>query len=208
MTPMKPSLLFLSISCVCASAFAQDRMPPIPAAHMTDAQKKAAEAMNAGRHSGVIGPYIPLMRSPKLLQQVYEMGGYLRFESPFKGRLTELVTLIAARHWTQQFEWNAHYPLALAAGLKQEIVTAIAEGRRPSSMAEDEEIVYDFCSELNANHSVSDALYARAVAKLGEQRVVDMIAVNGFYGMIAMLMNAARTPVLTRQAPPLVAFPH
>jgi 4-carboxymuconolactone decarboxylase len=75
-------------------------------------------------------------------------------------------------------------------------------------MAEDEEIVYDFCAELNANHSVSDSIYARAVAKLGEQRVVDMIAVNGFYGMIAMLMNAARTPVLTRQAPPLAAFPH
>jgi 4-carboxymuconolactone decarboxylase len=183
-------------------------MPPIPPAQLTDAQKKAAEAMNAGRHNGVIGPYIPLMRSPKLLQQVYEMGGYLRFESPFKGRLTELVTLIAARHWTQQFEWNAHYPLALAAGLKQEIVTAIADGRRPIGMAEDEEIVYDFCAELNANHSVSDSIYARAVAKLGEQRVVDMIAVNGFYGMIAMLMNAARTPVLTRQAPPLAAFPH
>ncbi len=160
---MKPTLLFLFLSCLCTSAYAQDRMPPIPSAQMTDAQKKAAEVM---------------------------------------------MTLIAARHWTQQFEWNAHYPLALAAGLKQEIVTAIAEGRRPSNMAEDEEIVYDFCTELNANHSVSDAMYARAVAKLGEQRVVDMVAVNGFYGMIAMLMNAARTPVVTRQAPSLAAFPH
>jgi 4-carboxymuconolactone decarboxylase len=183
-------------------------MPPIPTEKMTDAQKKAAAAMNAGRHNGLIGPYIPLLRSPKLLQNVYDMGGYLRYEGPLKGRLTELVTLIAARHWTQQFEWNAHYPLALAAGLKQEIVTAIAEGRRPAGMAEDEEIVYDFCTELNANHSVSDATYARAVKKFGEQGVVDIAAVNGFYGMLAMIMNVARTPVLTKQAPPLASLPH
>jgi 4-carboxymuconolactone decarboxylase len=150
--------------------------------------------MNAGRHNGLIGPYIRCCAVPKLLQNVYDMGGYLRYEGPLKGRLTELVTLIAARHWTQQFEWNAHYPLALAAGLKQEIVTAIAEGRRPASMAEDEEIVYDFCTELNSNHSVSDATYARAVKKFGEQGVVDIAAVNGFYGMLAMIMNVARTP--------------
>jgi 4-carboxymuconolactone decarboxylase len=205
MTPMKPTLVFLYLSCMC---LAQDRMPPIPTEEMTDAQKKAAAAMNAGRHNGLIGPYIPLLRSPKLLQNVYDMGGYLRYEGPLKGRLTELVTLIAARHWTQQFEWNAHYPLALAAGLKQEIVAAIAEGRRPTGMAEDEEIVYNFCTELNANHSVSDATYARAAKKFGEQGVVDMAAVNGFYGMLAMIMNVARTPVLTKQAPPLVTLPH
>src|SRR5258706_12417246 len=183
-------------------------MPPIAPEKLTEAQKKVVEAMNVGRHSGVIGPYIPLLRSPKLLQQVYDMGGYLRFEGPFKGKLTELVTLIAARHWTQQFEWNAHYPLALAAGLKQEIVTAIAEGRRPVGMGEDEEIVYDFCTQLNTKHGVSSATYTRAVKKFGEHSVVDMAAVNGFYGMLAMIMNVARTPVLTKQGPPLTTFPH
>src|SRR5258708_11279871 len=110
MTRMKRSLLVLSMPGVGASGLGQDGRPPIPSAQMTDAQKKAAEAINAGRHHGVIGPDIPLMRSPKLLQQVYEMGGYLRFESPFKRRLPGLGTLIAARHCTQPVECNTHYP--------------------------------------------------------------------------------------------------
>lgn len=198
---------------LCASLFlativaAQDRMPPIPAGKMTPEQKKAAAELTAGRHHGIIGPYIPLMRSPKLLTTVYEMGGYLRVEGPLKGRLTELVTLMAARHWTQQFEWNAHEPLALKAGLTKETVAAIAEGRRPTGLPADEEIVYDLITELNANQSVSDATYARAVGKFGEQGVIDLVSVNGFYGMLAMLMNVARTPLPDGRKPPLASFP-
>lgn len=204
---LKLAFPFCACLAALAVAAAQDRMPPLPQEKMTDTQKNATADLMAGRHNGVIGPYISLMRSPTLLRHVYEMGGYLRFEGPMKGRLTELVTLLAARHWTQQFEFNAHQPLALNAGLKKTTIAAIAEGRRPSGLPEDEEIVYDLITELNTNQSVSDATYARSTAKFGEQGVIDLIGVNGFYAMLAMFMNVARTPLPAGQAPPLTPFP-
>jgi 4-carboxymuconolactone decarboxylase len=144
-----------------------------------------------------------------LATQAYAMATYFRTDSVLGIKLTELVILLAARDWTQQFEWTAHYSRALKAGLKQETVNAIAEGRRPSGLPEDEEIVCDFWTELNQNKSVSDATYDRAVKKFGEQGVVSMTALNGYYMMLAMVLNVARTPVLpsNAQVPQLAALP-
>jgi 4-carboxymuconolactone decarboxylase len=122
-------------------------------------------------------------------------------------KLTELVILITAREWTQQYEWNAHYQAAIKAGLKADTVRSIAEGRRPEQMLEDEEILYDFCTELLRNRSVSDATYARARAKLGEEGIVEAASISGFYALLAMNMNVARTPLAAGVPPPLTLFP-
>ena len=195
------------LACACLGASAQDRMPPIPRDKMTEAQKRAADELIAGRRGNMIGPFIPLVRSPEFMSRLQKMGEYLRFENALGPRLTEFVILLTARQWTQQFEFDAHQPLALRAGVKPDLISAIAEGRRPRALAEDEEIVYDFCMELNRNQSVSDATYARAVQKFGEQGVIDMLGVSGYYSMLAMIMNVARTPLPPGKAPPLAAFP-
>jgi len=195
-----------SLLCL-TTAGAQDRMPPIPKDKMTEAQKKAADELVSGRRGAVIGPFIPLMRSPEFMSRLQKTGEYLRFENAIGPRLSELVILLTARLWTQQFEFNAHQPLGLKAGLKQDLITAIAEGRRPAGMAEDEEIAYDFCAELHQNQSVSDATYARAVRKFGEQGVIDMTGLTGYYSALAMIMNVARTPLPEGAKPPLAAFP-
>ena len=120
---------------------------------------------------------------------------------------TRGLIVLTARQWTQQFEWHAHYPIALKAGLKEDVAQAIAEGRRPSGMAEDEAVAYDFCDELFRTRSVSDATYGRARTKFGEQGVIDMLGVAGYYSMLAMIMNVARTPLPDGEAPPLKPFP-
>jgi 4-carboxymuconolactone decarboxylase len=178
---------------------AQERLPMIPDDKLTDAQKKAVAGMQGGSF-GVGGPFIALLREPKLAEQAVAMATYFRNEGVLGTKLTEFVILLAARDWTQQFEWTAHYSRALKSGLKQETVDAIAEGRRPAGMAEDEEIVYDFWTELNQNKSVSDATYARAVKKFGEAGVVSITALNGYYMMLAMVLNVARTPILPANA--------
>ena len=183
-------------------------MPPIPADKMTEAQKKVAAELIAGPRGALQGPFIPLLRSPEFMSRLQKTGEYLRFNSTLPPRLNEFVILITARQWTQQYEFDQHVPLALKAGLKQEIVTAIVDGRRPVGMAADEEIVYDFCTELRQNQSVSDATYARAVGKFGEQGVIDMTGVTGYYTTLAMIMNVARTPLPPGTAPRLVMFPH
>ena len=135
------------------------------------------------------------------------MGDYLRYKSTLPARLSEFVIIMTARRWTQQYEWNAHQPLALKGGLNADIVKAIAEGRRPERMAEDEDVLYTLGDELQRNQSVSDATYARAVAKLGEQGVIDAIGITGYYTMLAMVLNTARTPIAPGTKPALAPFP-
>lgn len=174
---------------------AQDRMPPIPANKLTDAQKQAVAEFKAARSADISGPFVPLLRSPEVMSRARAMGDYLRYKSALPPRLSEFVILLTARRWTQQYEWNAHRALALQGGLRAEIVEAIAEGRRPEKMAVDEDVVYAFCDELAKTQGVSDATYGRAVAALGEQGVIDTLGLTGYYTMLAMVLNTARTPL-------------
>jgi 4-carboxymuconolactone decarboxylase len=177
-----------------AQAIAQDRMPPIPADKMTDAQKKAAADHTAARGQ-LTGPWQVLLRSPELMGRVRGLSDYVRWNGALSPRQSEFVILITAREWSQPYEWNAHQPLAVKGGLNPEIAKAVAEGRRPHGMAEDEEILYDFATELLQNRSVSDATYARMTAKFGEKAILDTIGLMGHYSLIAMVLNTARTPV-------------
>jgi len=181
-------------------------MPPIPADKMTEAQKQAVAEFTAARGT-LSGPWVALLRSPEVVNRARGLSDYLRFKSVLPPRLSELVILITARQWTQQYEWNAHQALALKGGLSPAIAKAVAEGRRPEHMAEDEEVAYDFCMELHRNHSVSDATYGRALSKFGEQGIIDMIGLNGYYTLIAMVLNTARTPLPPGAAPALAPFP-
>ena len=183
------------------------RMPAIPAEKMTAAQKQAAAALAAGPRGDVKGPFLALMRSPDFMDRVQRVGEYVRYRCPLDKRINEFAAAITARHWTQQFEWWAHARQALEAGLKPAIAEAIAECRRPAGMADDEEIVYDFLTELLVNKSVCDATYERAVSKFGEPGVIDIIGISGYYALLAMVMNVARTAVPEGNPLPLAQFP-
>ena len=188
-------------------AVAPERMPPIPAEKMTEAQKKSAAELAAGRRGSVRGPFNAYLRSPALMDHVQKLGAYIRYDSLIELRLRELAALMAARDWTQQYEWYAHVPHALEAGIKAATIEAIAEGRRPTGLPADEKIVYDFVTELLVNRGVSDATYARALKAFGEAGVVELISVVGYYAMLAMVMNVARTAVPDGKPLPLVALP-
>lgn len=196
-----------AMACAAMPAMAQDRLPPIPADQYTDAQKKAAAEFAGGRGYEVRGPFVPLIRSPEVMLRAKAMGDHLRFKSTLAPRLSEMVILITAREWTQQYEWVAHHDIAIKAGLRKEIADAIADGRRPVGMAEDEEAAYDMSTEIQRNKRVSDATWARAVAKFGEQGVIDLLGINGYYTFLAMTMNAARTGLPAGTPEPLKRFP-
>lgn len=200
--------IFFGIGLVTAVAGAQDRLPPIPQDAMTPAQKEALAEFRSARGVELFGPFVPLMRSPELMTRSRAMGDYLRYRSSLPPRLSEFVILLTSREWTQQYEWDVHYPNALKAGLDSKIALAIADGRRPDNMADDEALLYEFCLELQRNRSVSDATYGRMVSKFGEQGVVDTVGIVGYYTLLAMVLNTARTPLPAGVAPPLPAFPN
>ena len=176
------------------SVIGRDRLPEIPFEKMTEEQKKAAEHLLRGRGTPPFGPYIALLRSPDLMGRVQAMGDYLRFKPALPPKLRELAIIYTSRVITQQYEWGGHSQNAMQEGLSPEIVKAISEGRRPPGMTEQEALVYDFCSELHQTYGVSDATYSRAVVAFGEQGVVDLVALHGYYAMIGMILNVAHTP--------------
>jgi 4-carboxymuconolactone decarboxylase len=186
---------------------APQRMPEIPLAKMTPAQKKAAEEIMAGPRGEVKGPFVALIRSPEFMNRVQKVGEYIRFICPLDKRLNEFAAIIGARHWGQQFEWWAHYRQAVEAGLDPKIGDAVAEGRRPDGMAEDETIVYDLLTEVLVTKGASDTTYARAVKKFGEAGVIDLLGIAGYYGLLAMVMNVARTAVPEGKPLPLPPLP-
>jgi 4-carboxymuconolactone decarboxylase len=183
---------------------AQDRLPAVPNENLTEAQKKGIEEFIKIRGAEPFGPFVPLLRSPDVMVRVGALGEQVRYKTSLPPRLSEFIILLIARHWTQQYEWLAHEPIALKAGLSPDIVKAVAEGRRPERMADDEDVVYSICDELHRNRTVSDTTYARAVARLGEQGVIDTTSVAGYYTLLAMVMNTARTALPAGAKPPLL----
>jgi len=183
----------------------QDRLPPLPDAALSDAQRAVATAIARGPRGGVYGPFVPLLRSPELADCAQRMGEYLRFRSAIGTRLSELAILVIAREWNQAVEWAIHMPIAVRAGIAEPLVAAVAAGRRPDGMSDDEALVHDFCIELARDKGVSQALFERVVARFGEQGAVDLAGINGYYTLLAMVMNVAGTPA--GSTPPIPLAP-
>jgi 4-carboxymuconolactone decarboxylase len=200
-------LMLAVIAAMAAPGASQDRMPAIPPEQLTDAQRNAIAEFKSARGVDISGPFVPLLRSPEVMSRARAMGDYLRFKSSLPPRLSEFVILLTARRWTQQYEWHAHMPLALQGGLKTEIVAAIAEGRRPEKMAADEEAVYMLWDEVQRTQGASDGTYASAVRSVGEQGVIDVLGITGYYTTLAMVMNTTRTPLPAGVKPPLAPLP-
>jgi len=183
------------------------RMPPIADADMTPEQKRAVADIVAGPRGSLVGPFIPLLRSPDFMGRLQRTGEYLRFNSAFETRLSELAILITARAWSQTFEWHHHRPIAEKAGLRASLIDAIAEGRRPTEMAMDEATIYDFLYELVRSHTVSEPTYRRTVAMFGERGVIDLIGIHGYYSLLAMILNVTHTPLPDGAKPGIAPLP-
>lgn len=187
---------------------ARERLPLPSDGAMSQAQREAAQALIAGPRKGVYGPFLPLLRSPVLLDRVAKMGEYLRFESVLDARVRELVTCAVARHVGNQFEWTMHAPLAVKAGVSEATVEALRLGARPKQLPRDEETALDFSRELLQTHGVSDPTYAEALQAFGEQGVVELASLIGYFAMVSWVMNVARTPAqASATGPGIAAFP-
>jgi 4-carboxymuconolactone decarboxylase len=182
---------------------AEVRFPTLLRDEMTPAQQKAADAIAAGPRGGLRGPFNAWLRSPEFADRAQKVGEYIRFQSSLDKRLNEFAILITARHWDAKFEWYAHYPLALQAGLKAEVAKDLAEGRKPRGMAADEAVVFDFCTELRRDRRVSDGTFAAAKRLFGEQGVIDLIGVSGYYDLVSMTLNVAEVATPPDGALPL-----
>jgi 4-carboxymuconolactone decarboxylase len=180
----------------------ESRFPQLSLEQLDDQQKPLGEQVMKVSSIGIAGPYNPLLRSPVLGQRLLDLFHYLRWETSVPIRLNEFAILIIARQWRSQVEWYAHAPLAAKAGLSSDIIAELKTGRRPSQMAEDEAVVYDFVGELTTTRAVSDQTYARAKTLFSDRQIVDLTAVAGNYVMVAMLLAMAEATVPPGKEPP------
>jgi 4-carboxymuconolactone decarboxylase len=184
-----------------------DRMPPLALDAMSPEQRRHAEAIMRGPRGALYGPFVPLLRSPELMDRVQRVGEYLRYNSAIGNTLSELVILITAKQWNQTVEWTFHEPIARSVGISPDVIRAIADGQEPAEIDGDERIVYEFCTELHRTRTISDATYGRALARFGETGVIDIIGLSGYYTLLAMVMNVARTPQPPHAEPAQIPLP-
>ncbi len=189
------------------AASAQTRMPELNPAQMSPEQKAMYDAIMAGPRHSIEGPFNMWLRSPVLGDRLQRVGEYLRFSTTIPHNLNEFAILITAVEWKSGFEWYAHYPLAIKAGLEPAVAKDLQEGRRPAEMTPDETLIYDFVTQLQRQKQVSNAVYADAVKRFGEQGVTDLVGLIGYYNLVSMTLNVAQVeppPGAAQTLPPPV----
>lgn len=182
-------------------------MPRIPLlntdSNLNAEQRRVVEGILGRRGGRIPGPYRFSLHCPELTETWHPLGEVLRLKSTFPLRLSELAILITAREWDCDYVFQAHSKYALEGGLAQATVDALAANTRPTFDKEDEEALYDYCTELFRKHAISDDSHARATALFGVPGVVELTALIGYYGMVAMTILAHQMPLPEGVKPPL-----
>lgn len=171
-----------------------DRLPPTDPSGWGDATRAAAASLIATPRGEVRGPFVPLLRSPELLDRAQKLGEFLRYHCSIEERLREFAICVVARLWSQPYEWRAHAPLAAKAGVAPSTLVALRDGRVADDIPDDERLIFDFCTALDADRRIDDGLYARTIDLLGENGTIELVGLCGYYSLLAMVMNVARTP--------------
>jgi 4-carboxymuconolactone decarboxylase len=172
-----------------------DRFKPLKYDEMTPEQKTMVDHLLAGERGGVRGPFNVLLRSPEVGDFAQQFGGAMRFRTAIPKDISETIITMTGRYWMAQYEWTAHKTAALQAGVKPEIVEAIAKGTRPSGMRPEMQVAYNFIDELLTTHQVSDATFKAAKDTFGEKSVVDIMGTSGWYCLVSMALNTDRYPL-------------
>jgi 4-carboxymuconolactone decarboxylase len=181
------------------------RFAPLKADELSPSQKAWADMIAAPPRNAKFGgpPYRAYIRNPELAPRLSALSEYLRWNTTLAPRLSEFAILITARQWTAQYEWFAHYPLALKAGLDPKILGDLSAGRRPDNMRDDEAALYDLATALYRDKKVTDAVYKAAADRFGERGVMDIIGIIGYYDLVSMTLITMQAGAPNDSVPPL-----
>lgn len=179
------------------------RFPRLDAAQMSARQREVAAEISAGPRGEVRGPFLALIHHPELAQRLQQLGEQLRWGAKLPPRLVELAVLVTARRWSCQHEWYMHEKLARKAGLDGALIDALGKKEKPAKLSADESAVIAFCNDLHATGRASDAAFDAVVARFGREGALELIALSGYYSLMAMVLNTAGMPLPDNAAHPL-----
>jgi 4-carboxymuconolactone decarboxylase len=178
------------------------RLPDLDPEKFSPEQKKVHDAVIAGPRGKVVGPIKVWLKNPGLAEHAQALGAYARFNSSLPPRLSELAIIVTGAFWKANYEWFAHAPLAVKAGIDPAAVEAIRTGATPTFSKSDEQAIYDFATELVRTKRVSDATFERAKKELDETSVIDLVGIIGYYGLVSVTLNAFELPLPDGQKAP------
>jgi 4-carboxymuconolactone decarboxylase len=192
---------------LCCAAQAEERFSVLHLDQLTPEQQQMATVLKTPPRTGGglnTGPFNAYARSPGLGILLLQVSDYVRYNSSLPPRLSDFAIMIAARQWSQAYEWRAHYPLAIKGGLDRQILVDLGAGARPQGMKDDEAALYDFCTQMYRDKDVSDAAFKAALAKFGERGIMDLIGVIGYYDIASMALIVQRTTAKPVDEAPLL----
>ena len=171
------------------------RYTKLEPASMSPAQKAVVDEIVSGKRGRFGGPFEILVRAPEVCKHLSRLGEYLRWGSSLSPALSELAICLTARHIRANYEWHAHAPLAVEAGVPAAAIEAIRTGATPSFMATDQVLVHRVVTELIDTKRLTDATFAEAIARFGEQGIVELGTIVGYYTAIGNALNAFQVPL-------------
>ena len=200
--------VLLSCAVVCPALGQEQRFAPLKEEQLTPQQKTWVETIIPPPRNARFTnpPYRAYIRSVELAQRLTPLSDYLRWNTSLPARLSEMAILLTAREWNSQYEWAAHYPLAMKGGLDPSIADDVAHGRKPANMKDDENALYQLVTELRRTKAVSDATYADAVKHFGERGIMDIIGIIGYYDLVSMTLITMQAQPRNNSVPLLPAI--
>ena len=218
---MRIRLLVFLATVVPAVASAQEKLPPdihpvtlsrlppvTPADLDAEGQKLLAARTNV---NPAPGPGHVTNYSPKVAEGLGAIGralGVPRGDSfRFGVRNYQLIVLITAREIDQQYEWSAHEPAGLRAGLEQSVIDVVKYDRPAAALAEKDAMLINFCRGLLREHRVSSELWAAMVKEFGRQGTIEIMALMADYFTVGMMMNAVDQHLPPDRKPLMPALP-
>jgi 4-carboxymuconolactone decarboxylase len=166
------------------------RLRPLEPEKFSPEQKKVHAAIVSGPRGRVVGPMEVWLHNPGLCEHAQALGAYARFGSSLPPRLSELAICTTGAFWKANYEWFAHAPMAIKAGIDPAAIEAIRTGAKPALTKSDEQAVYDFTNEMLSTRRVSNATFERATKEIGETGVIDLVGIIGYYGLVSVTLNA------------------
>jgi 4-carboxymuconolactone decarboxylase len=171
------------------------RLKLLSPAEMSDDQKQTYDESIAGKRGAPPPPMMAWLSSPEMARHATRLGGFLRFDTLFPAKLSEIAILVTARHWTAHYEWFAHKRLALKGGVDPKIIDAIRDRRTPVFDDPKGQMIYEVAKSLHEGHGLSKSLYDDAVKLLSERGVVEIIGLCGYYTLVSMTLNTFEFPL-------------
>jgi 4-carboxymuconolactone decarboxylase len=168
------------------------RFPAVANDAMTPDQQRFWEEITSGPRGTISGPFLPLMHAPKLARRVEKLGEYLRFDSSLPPAIIELAILVTAHHWKCHYEWHYHARLAAQAGISAQAIECIRTGQAPVGLDAAASVAYDYCREVHLQGEPSQATFQAVAAEFGHQGALELLATNGYYAMLAMILNTSQ----------------